>query len=153
MGEYVLTTEDDPAPEDVRFLVAGLVEYNTSKAEPENYRPLTIFLRDRRGQIVGGLRGHTGWGWLFISHLWLSEAARGRGYGTELVAAAEREAVTRGCRHAHLDTFSFQARAFYEGLGYEVFGALEDYPRGHTRFYLRKHNLADGSARRARAKG
>lgn len=146
MAKYVLTIEDDPAPEDVQSLIGGLIAYNTSMAEPENYRPLTIFLRDERGQIVGGLNGYTNWGWLFIGHLWLSETVRGKDYGTRLVLAAEQEAVSRGCRHAHLDTFSFQARGFYEKLGYEVFGALEDYPAGHTRFYLRKRDLVNGDA-------
>ena len=37
-----------------------------------------------------------------------------------------------------LDKFSFQARGFYEKLGYAVFGALEDYPIGHSRMFLRK---------------
>ena len=146
MAEYVLTKEDEPAAEDVQSLVGGLVSYNDSKAEPEDYRPVTIFVRDGGGRVVGGLRGHTGWGWLFISHLWVSEALRGQDYGTELLRAAEREAISRGCRHAHLDTFSFQARGFYERRGYEVFGSLEDYPAGHTRFFLRKLDLPGGAA-------
>ena len=141
MAEYVLTKEDEPAAEDVQSLVGGLVSYNDSKAEPEDYRPVTIFVRDGGGRVVGGLRGHTGWGWLFISHLWVSEALRGQDYGTELLRAAEREAISRGCRHAHLDTFSFQARPFYERLGYELFGRLEDFPPGHTRYFLRKRDL------------
>ena len=146
MEKYVHTKEEDPTPEDVQFLVGSLVAYNTSKAEPENHRPLTIFLRDAGGQIVGGIRGYTHWGWLFVSHLWLSESLRGKDFGRKLVVAAEQEAVTRGCRYAHLDTFSFQARGFYEKLGYEVFGALEDYPEGHTRFYMRKRQLTNGAA-------
>jgi hypothetical protein len=50
----------------------------------------------------------------------------------------EAEAIRRGCHGAFLDTFSYQARPFYEKLGYEVFGTLEDYPPGHQRFYMRK---------------
>jgi hypothetical protein len=57
---------------------------------------------------------------------------------TKLVRAMEAEAVGRGCHSAFLDTFSYQARPFYEKLGYEVFGALDDYPRGLQRFYMRK---------------
>jgi hypothetical protein len=52
--------------------------------------------------------------------------------------AIEGAAEERGCERAHLDTFSYQARPFYEKLGYRVFGELEDYPPGHTRFFLRK---------------
>jgi hypothetical protein len=51
---------------------------------------------------------------------------------------AEAEAVQRGCRAVALDTFSFQARGFYERLGYSVFGVLNDCPPGHSRFYLTK---------------
>jgi hypothetical protein len=51
---------------------------------------------------------------------------------------AEQEAITRGCRGAWLDTFSFQARGFYERLGYAVFGTLDDYPPGQNRIFLHK---------------
>jgi len=50
----------------------------------------------------------------------------------------EHAAKERGCTAAHLDTFSFQARPFYESLGYEVFGTLDDYPQGHQRFFMKK---------------
>jgi hypothetical protein len=38
---------------------------------------------------------------------------------------AEIRARERGCHSAWLDTFSFQARGFYEKLGYEEFGRLD----------------------------
>jgi hypothetical protein len=46
--------------------------------------------------------------------------------------------VQRGCAHAHLDTFSYQARPFYERRGYQVFGMLQDYPPGQQRFFMEK---------------
>jgi hypothetical protein len=39
---------------------------------------------------------------------------------------------------SHLNTFDWQAKAFYEKPGYVIFGVLEDCPRGHTRHYLKK---------------
>ena len=51
---------------------------------------------------------------------------------------AEAEAVRRGCKQAYLDTFDFQALDFYKNLGYQVFGTLDDFPEGHTRYFLQK---------------
>ena len=78
---------------------------------------------------------------LFIEWLWIDDAARG-GTGRDVMALAESHAVIQGCTKAHLDTFNFQARGFYEKLGYTVFGTLE-YPNGGVeRYYMRK-NLVD----------
>ena len=51
---------------------------------------------------------------------------------------AEAEAMDRGCHHAHLATLDFQARSFYESLGYTVFGVLDDYPWPYKRFFMHK---------------
>jgi hypothetical protein len=47
-------------------------------------------------------------------------------------------ALERGCRHAYLDTFSFQALGFYEKQGYAVYGQLENFPTGASRYFLKK---------------
>ena len=60
------------------------------------------------------------------------------------MAEIERVAAQRGCTHAHLDTFSYQARPFYERLGYRVFGVLQNYPSGHQRFFMEKTLVSSG---------
>lgn len=55
-----------------------------------------------------------------------------------MLDAAEAEAVKHGCSFALLDTFSFQAPAFYQRLGYAVFARLDGYANGESRYYLRK---------------
>ena len=67
----------------------------------------------------------------------ISDILRGRGVGRELMDRAEVRARERGCHSAWLDTFSFQARGFYEKLGYEEFGQL-DYPPDHHRHFMQK---------------
>lgn len=101
-------------------------------------KPLDIFIRDEEGHLCGGLVGTTYWGWLEVEDLWLGSSLRGRGIGRRLVLMAEAEAVTRGCSRAWLRTFDFQARGFYEKLGYRVVGALEEYPPGSALYWMRK---------------
>ena len=55
-----------------------------------------------------------------------------------MLQAAEEEAGAQGRRGIPLSTFAFQARPFYEKYGYEVFGAMPDYPAGHAFYSLRK---------------
>lgn len=70
---------------------------------------------------------------------------RGRRYGRRLMEAAEQEGHTRGADIAYLSTFSFQAPAFYERLGYRSFGRLEDSPKGATRIWYGKR-IGDDAA-------
>jgi len=124
---------------DLATVERGLTDHALqSGIEPRNHTPLVIMLRHTNGATVGGLIGDTVWGWLQIKQLWIAQEFRRRGLGRELLLLAEGEAAKRGCHHAMLDTFDFQALSLYERLGYEVFGRLDDFPRGHSRFFLAK---------------
>lgn len=70
--------------------------------------------------------------------MWVHAELRGRGLGRHLMEMAEQEGRRLGCHGAYLDTFSFQARPFYERCGYEVFGVLERFPDEHQRYFMRK---------------
>jgi GNAT superfamily N-acetyltransferase len=133
-----LTIDNAPNPDDMTLVRQKLAEFNCLHAPDDNHQSLTIFLRTEDGTLVGGLLGDTYWGWLSVSILWVDERLRGQGWGQNLLAAAEVEAVRRGCRHAHLDTMDFQARAFYEKRGYTLFGQLDDLPAGHSRYFMQK---------------
>jgi len=137
-GSVELAIVEDPAAEDVRAIREAIYQYNRSKAGDQHYQPLTILARDRRGRLVGGLLGATFWRWLTVDFLWIADGLRGQGHGSRLLLAAELEAQRRGCKYACLDTFSFQARDFYEKLGYSSCGVLDDFPRGHKRYFLTK---------------
>lgn len=143
MKSIQTTVETDLSQADRRFVIQSLVAYNGTRAASEDYRELTAISRSE-GIIVGGLIGYTHWNWLFVQQLWVSEDHRQRGIGSSLMAAAESEAVARGCLHAHCDTFDFQALPFYQKLGYQTFGSLADFPVGHTRYFLSKRNLKNG---------
>jgi GNAT superfamily N-acetyltransferase len=128
------------APEDAAraAIIRGLVAYNVDKTGISDHRPLAVLVHGEDGAVVGGLWGRTAYGWLFTELLYVPDSLRGTGLGRSLLLQAEAEAVTRGCHGAWLDTFSFQARPFYESLGYECFGEIGDYPRGSSRFFMKK---------------
>ena len=134
----------DPLPPDAlrRFVIDNLDAYNIAATGVSTWHPVDFFLKNGRGEWLGGLMGELWGGWLYVRILWVAEDARGRGNGTRLLRTAEEYAIERGCVAATLETMSFQARPFYEKLGYEVFAALEDLPPGHTKYYLRKQLAA-----------
>jgi GNAT superfamily N-acetyltransferase len=122
---------------DLAQIKAGLA---ASEPDPGPYSPapLAVLLHDPHGTLVGGLIGHSIWQWLSIRLLWVDPAHRGAGHGRRLLAAAEAEGRARGCRHARLNTFSFQAAGFYERCGYRQVLALDDFPQGHQRLFYVK---------------
>ena len=136
--DYSLTLSDVADDEVRKLILAPLVAFNSSQAGPSENRPLVIQIKDHAEVPIGGLWGHTGYGWLFTQLLVVPENLREQGIGTKLMQLAEREAVSRGCHGAWLDTFEFQARAFYERLGYACFGEIPNYPTGFSRFFMRK---------------
>jgi GNAT superfamily N-acetyltransferase len=134
--EILVTDTPDQAAYDV--ILTGIVAYNDIHAQPDRQRVLAVLVKDDAGKVLGGLWGATAWQWLFVRLLWPPEALRGAGLGRKLMDRAEAEAVTRGCGNVWLDTYSFQARGFYEKLAYTVFGTLEDYPPGNRCYFLQK---------------
>ncbi len=135
---YQINLTASPAPEDRQVIHDGLNAYNTAMGAPNDWIPLALFIRDSQGVILGGLTGGTYWNWLFVATLWLREDVRRQGLGSHLLTQAEREASRRGCRHSFLDTTSFQALPFYLKQGYQLYTQLDDFPPGHSRYFLKK---------------
>jgi RimJ/RimL family protein N-acetyltransferase len=136
--ELRIVSEPQGSPGDATFVRESLALYNVGVTGDSYYSPLAIFLKDERGAVLGGALGHV-WGeWLNLDTLWVIELFRGQGYGAKLLEAAEDEARAQGCHGVFLDTFSFQAKPFYEKFGYEVVADIPDYPRGHSYHVLKK---------------
>ncbi|KAF1006167.1 MAG: Acetyltransferase [Luteibacter sp.] len=128
----------EPTAEDRAAILAPLVAYNRQHAPSAETQMVAILIRNDAGEAIGGLWGKILMDWLFIELLAVPDSLRGQGTGSKLVAAAEKLAIERGCVGSWLDTFAFQARPFYERLGYTVFGDIADHPRGSARYFLSK---------------
>ena len=137
-GPPRLSVERDADPADIAAVATGLRAFNVSVIGNPDEMPVHIFLRNDDDAVVGGLLGHIKWRWLYVAKLWLRDDFRGGGHGAGLLRAAENLARSQGCIGAHLDTFEYQARPFYEKLGYELFGTLEGFPPGYRQYFLAK---------------
>jgi GNAT superfamily N-acetyltransferase len=137
-GDVEPRIDEEVSAEDRDTVLRGLRACNESQIGPANHRPLQLVVRDAQGEVIGGLLGDTKWGWLYVDKLWISEQARGRGFGSRLLARAEEVARERGCIGVYLSTFEHQARPFYEARGYHVFGTLDGFPAATRQFYLCK---------------
>lgn len=138
--DFTLHLQDKPRAPDANAVIRGLVDHaeRESGMRKRNPQLLSIFLRHPRRGIAGGLNAVTVWGWLHIKEFWVASDLRGKGLGSQILLAAEAEARRRGCNSAFLDTFDFQAKPFYERLGYRQWGSLAEFPEGHTRFFMMK---------------
>ncbi len=127
---------DDRGDPAVAVVDAGLGRANDAFAPLAGVRALTCFAR-LDGTVIGGAVGRT-WGECCeLQQRWVDETRRGRGVGSEVMRRFEAAARERGCRFFYLDTFSFQAPAFYRSLGYETVLKIEGYAEGVT-----KHTMA-----------
>lgn len=133
-----LTSEPEASHQDVFAIENAINQFNMARTGDHNYRPVRIFLRDENGTLQGGLVADLWGGWMYVAYLWVADSLRRQGYGKRLLEAAEGEARTFGCHNAFVETYSFQARPFYEQCGYRVIATLNDHPPGHQYYVLIK---------------
>ena len=112
--------------------------YNRSKREAAESEPLNLYIEDEQGELMAGLVAETFGNWLEIEYLFVKESLRGQGIGSQLLQQAESEAKKRNCRFAFVNTYQFQAPAFYQKYGYKEVFTLKDYPYTGQRHYYQK---------------
>ncbi|MCA9507182.1 MAG: GNAT family N-acetyltransferase [Myxococcales bacterium] len=93
---------------------------------------------DENRKIIGGLILFAEKQSIFIYILWVYKNHRGRGIGSKLMRAAEKEGRQRGVAYSTTDTLAFQAANFCQKLGYHEIGIMKDYIEGHDRIFFRK---------------
>ncbi|MBW8192453.1 GNAT family N-acetyltransferase [Neiella marina] len=135
-----LTTQ--PPEAELKILSKGIQSYNsgylTEQVATEPDTRFAVFARNNQGIVVGGIRANAYWNYCIIELLWLASEARGQRIGSQLIHAAEAHAKSCGFEYVRTETLDIQAKPFYQKLGYNVFGELPDYPKGHTTYCLIK---------------
>jgi GNAT superfamily N-acetyltransferase len=133
---------DIPLNEEVEMIEEQLMAYNLKikpMSQEQPYISINRCIKDESGKVVGGIIATSVlWHILYIDTIWVDENVRKCGLGTQLLKEIEHEAQLLGCKISHLSTFDFQGKDFYLKNGYEVFGILNDSPKGHQEFFMTK---------------
>ncbi|GAA1974848.1 hypothetical protein GCM10009798_40110 [Nocardioides panacihumi] len=99
---------------------------------------LTVRIEER-GDLVAGLSGWTWGSAAGIAMTWVRDDHRRTGIGSTLLDAFEKEARDRGCTHAFVTSFTFQAPEFYRRHGYQEIFRWEAVPTvGRDDVHMRK---------------
>ena len=138
MSELRLEVQEPPTTESRQRVVDGLLAHFAEGFGDARFRAVGFFLRDERGEVVGGLTGRFRWGWLYVETLWVAKPLRRSGQGARLLAEAEAYARAHGGVAAHLESAA-DALPFYQRHGYELVGVMEGFPvPGERQHFLRK---------------
>ncbi len=130
--------EDDPADEVLKGVMAGMRAFNNAAVPGLRSQKITAAIRDDAGTLHGGVIGRLAGDSVYMEVVWNDDAVRGTGLGTAMMRLVEDEAKRLGAREAWLYTMSFQARPFYEKLGYSQFAELPWLGGTHARHFMRK---------------
>ena len=120
------------------FLSERIYEHNAAATGYHDAESFTAVHRDRSGAIEAGTTGYTWGGCCFISHLWVAASSRGKGLGSDLLAAVERHGLEQRCCLVLVSSHSFQAPEFYARKGYELVARIDDHPVGHSSSFYTK---------------
>jgi GNAT superfamily N-acetyltransferase len=88
--------------------------------------------KDEGGNVLGGFRGEIYFHWLFLNVLFVEEPERRRGLGSRLLAEGEAHAKAKGALHSRLETFEWQAPAFYLKHGYRELARMPRYYQDYS---------------------
>jgi len=136
--EFTIVATEAPTAADRDGILAPLIAYNDRLAGPSGFKLLALLLRDQAGKTIGGLWARSVYDWMYVELLAVPDVLRRQGVGSDLMRCAEAAARERGCVGLWVDTYGFQAPDFYVRLGFEMFGTLDDHPRGSGRYFFRK---------------
>jgi GNAT superfamily N-acetyltransferase len=133
-----LALEADDNDEVLNALAAGMRVFNRAAVPELTSHKIVAAIRDDGGKVVGGVIGRLGADSVYMEIVYNDESVRRAGMGRKAMLLAEAEAKRLGARESWLYTMSFQAKPFYEKLGYHQFAELKWLDGKHRRHFMRK---------------
>lgn len=133
---YHLERYDTPELE--KLLYEGLNDEAVLAKGVNRVRTFGICILNATKDILGGAKGAILYGNLYVDALWVNSKIRHQGWGTKLMAEAEKIGKEYGCTFATVNTMDWEALPFYQKLGYRIEFTREGFEKDSKMFMLRK---------------
>ena len=135
--EYVI--DNSPSASDDQIIRNGIVNFN-SQTINEKATHFSVFAKDGN-QIIGGALIWEHSDALYIDVLWCNENYRKKRIGTKIISMIDEIAINKRISKLFVDTYAFQAQAFYQKHGFYCIGTIPEYLLGYDRIFMRKDIL------------
>lgn len=135
---FKLSFEKTPSPDDIQTLGDGIMAYAKQKKDLPPLDFFAFFIRDQENTILAGCNGCILYGCLYIDQLWVSEPLRQQGLGAQLVEVALNYGKEQGCTFATVNTFDWEARGFYQKMGFKLEFERRGFDKSSIFYFLRQ---------------
>ena len=114
-----------------------ICEFAEARGQPFGWEEFTFEALDN-GERVGVIMGCRLYDWLYVDYIVVTKASRGEGVGSLLLDRAETLAREQALEGVALDTFRYQAPAYYATRGYAERMVIPGKTRKRDRIYFQK---------------
>lgn len=136
MSNIEYSIENTPDAADDKVIRNGIVDFN-SQIINEKATHFSVFAKDN-SQIIGGALIWEHSDALYIDVLWCHEKYRKQGIGIKIITMITELAKNKRLPKIFVDTYEFQAQAFYEKHGFYCIGTIPKYLKDYDRIFMRK---------------
>jgi len=117
----------------------GVRDYNFKYLGEWKTKPLTFYIKDAEGIIIAGaLCRYISAELVDVDYFWVDKKHRGQKLGSKLMECIEIFAKRHKIHRIDLYTMDFQARGFYEKLGFALLAVIPNWARSYDAYLMRK---------------
>lgn len=121
-----------------KILLEKEEKFNKHNSIHESLERNIVFAALDKGSFVGGVQGIITEDSMYVSRLVVIDSYKNQGMGRNLMLKIEDKAKELGLYSMNLGTVEFQAKNFYEKIGYSVILTKENDPKGYKSYTMIK---------------
>lgn len=90
-------------------------------------------------EIIGGVVFYQEFNWMFVERTYIDSNNRGKGIGSKIFKELEKYCKENHLVGIRLSTWDFQAKSFYEKIGFNLIYQIKDCPIGNVDYGFIKY--------------